>query len=374
MKILLVILFTIISLNAENKGNTNDFVKVNILYGSERMNLIVNTDVQDSDIVDSDGRMYDLTDAGKYEFNDIVLEYKKIVIDIAGASFAYEIKDNDVQKVQNDTDLTYDSISSANKDIFIKIVALTGGYGKLEKESPLLNHLSKHQLVKTDTLFTGQYIRNNVAENITMDKSKITYKLISPIGLFSGNFGFKKDDTGAITDEEGDTIWSFWEFTSSKETIPQIIYSTNTNGNDLNFVDHAFRLKKFLISGGHDILTPNGFLYGYQIGAGIASFSLSPEASTRVEDEGVTNLDTSDNPLLIFGSIKLGYQKSFIFKYTEFDFSILYTYEGLNVFNSETDESTDSNGNSTGNADKANIIFDRGEHLNTLKIAARWTF
>lgn len=358
------------------RGRIFENFKIDLIYGYEILNLRVNTDVEDPDFKDSEGNTLQLTDAGTYDFNDIELEYKKINLDINGFTITYKIEDNKVSRDEYDLEKLYNSDLS-NKDLFVEILELTGGYGEIDKTIPLLNHHSVHQISNTSAVFEGRYNRGNVSESVKMDKSKLSYKFMSGFGLYMKEWGFDGEHHGVRTTDDGTTIWSFWEFTTSEETIPQIIYahsSKTNNGVTVNFVDRDFNLKKYLITGGHDAHFDNGFILGYTIGAGWANFEMSAAAQQEIADLGVTNINTSDNPLLYYGSLKVGYQKTFTFDYTEFDFSLLYTYEGLNVVNSEVDESVDADGNSTGAEDKANIIFDRGEHLNKLLVSLRWTF
>lgn len=355
----------------KKEGQIFDFVKFDLLYGYQQMNLYVNTDVKDPDFTDSDGKSYNLTNAGEYDFKNIKLEYKKLNLDFGNFNFAYKIENNRIEKDTGNGDNLFET-EKVDTDLLVEILEYTGGYGNIPLTSSLLNHHSEYQLVKYDAIFEGKYSRGSTSEKIEMDKSKTTLKVISDD---------EREKLDVWEDRDGTKGWAYWEFSTSEETIPNIIYlhsSKTSSGNTVNFVDNEFYLKKYLISRGFDMITPSGFIFGLTGGFGIASFDVSAEALAKIKDPdgyNVTNFANSgDNPLLFYGALRLGYNKVYRYKYSEFEIAALYTYEGLNVFNSEIDESTDSEGNSTGAEDKANLIFDRGEHLNKFLLTLRWTF
>jgi len=312
----------------EKRDRISDFITVDILYGYELMTLNINNDIREHE---GDEEIF-LSDGGNYNFDSIELEYKKINFAIGNYNFSYNLQTNSFAENNIQTQLK------------VKITEFIGGYGKLEHTNIWLNHTSKHQFFKRDARFSGVYVRDNIVENFVMDKTKYSYKMMLDVIPVQDAFIYFKAD-----------------FEDS--TFPFVIFSNQTNGDDLNFLDSEFNSKKLVASIGIDYIYYD-FLIGTHFGAGVSFIDLSDEAEKTVEESGTTDLDTHASMNVQTG-LNLGYLKEFKFKYAVLEVGALYNLEYfLEMSQEETEEEVQT----------ANLIYYRSEMLQTFKFTARVSF
>jgi len=333
----------------QTKNNTpgqifNDY-KVDLLYGYQIFALNMFAKVKEESSID----------AGNYDFHSVVMESKDIRLSIKEFSLSYNEQVNALNKPNED-------------DLLIVINQLIAGFGVPNYTNTLLKHTANNQLIIRKAKFSGKYTRDTYQNNFEMDKTKYSYKFLDNTGVakvLSLLTGFDNSSTGSYQNSYGVKIWSYWQLDYEKSTLPQVIYTTSTDGDDLDFIDPNFKVKKYTLLGGKDAKIAN-IVMGYRWGLGMSFTELSDYADNEVKKAGVSNLDASSavNYQL---ALKIGYSNTFIFEYTEFELNLLYDAEYFKEFSSETTSEEDDNG-------KAELVYDRSEILQTLQFNIRWSF
>ncbi len=348
-------------ISVDNNGSITNFTKVDLLYGYEIMLLDMKNKVEESesDIV--------LTNGGRYEFDSVALEYKKVNLSLFDFAVSYELKENKLEKEEQ---------NSLENQLKVKIMEIIGGYGTSKYTNTWLNHTSNYQIIKRDAKFSGQYALNGYLKEFEMDKTRYSFKFMDNTAfgqtlsilkyILYGEKPEKGYTRGAYKNKYGVIVFGYWQLDYENSTLPLVIYSTATDGENLNFIDPRFETHKYTLTGGTDIIGTSGLILGYRWGLGYSDIELSPYGEQRVKNSGTTNLDTSSS-FNYQGALKLGYNKQFTFKYTEFELGILYEIDYLNESSSDYVAEENDDG-------KAEIIYNRTEILQSFKVNARWSF
>lgn len=345
--------------NSAGKGRISDSIQVDVVYGYDGQNLKVKTEITDPDFYtyDENGnkQLIQLADGGDYDFDTIALEYKQINVKIFDMVFSYELKGNTLTPLEDVNTTLQTGALKKEEELLVKINQLMAGFGVPRYTNATLNHTANTQIIYRDAIFSGTYVRDGSSQDFEMNKNRYSFKRLTPrpnlVKFMS----------------PGRRLWNYWRLDYERSIFPQVIYTLDANsGSDLNFVDPSFESKKFTYVVGQDKMYDNGFILGYSMGLGLSDIALSEYGIEEVQKAGVTNLDTSTVANFQFG-FRFGMDKTYSFKYTTFAINLMYELDWFNEIS--TDKTAEENDNGL-----AELVYDREETYQSLRVNAKWSF
>ena len=339
-----------------NKGYLYEPLQAQILVGGSSLSLDI-----DSKIVDHIEGQKDvkLGNGGSFTFNTINTSYKQLRIQILSKfTISYKIEGTSLSLLSAPWQIPDVQIPGNPKDVFFLAKRFLGGYGELEKTNLLLGHESVFSLIYREAEFAGYYQREDYLESLTFNKDQYGVKYI-----MDGNV----PDIMGLMRVVGTPDYTYFKFFYENSVFPQVIFIEGANYDEL---DEKFTSSKYTVSQGADWVLDskniflNGFVYGYEVGLGMASISPSLQALQKLKEAGFTNISTT--PFIIYGGIKLGYHKHLVFKNTALDVEILYNGQYLSEQSSPIENSS--------NPSQAYFTYDRDEITHDFKYALTWSF
>ncbi len=328
------------------KGYIFDSFKAELLYGAEYSTLRVKSEISDPDFTDAEGNSISLADPGEFAFKGINSNYKELRLQIFNWNFTYSINGTDVTLTSAPWDIPTLEASDTN-ELFFLATQYLGGYGNLEQSNTLLGHVSRFSLIYREAEFEGYYKRGDYLEKLTMNKNQYGVKYIIEA---KSNLFYNTES------------YSFYKFYKEESTFPQVIYFVD----GYNDLDEHFTSDKYTLTAGVDYIKAEHFIYGLELGLGLSQTYPGQAAKKRLEEAGMTNISFSD-AVNLFAAVNLGYQHSFVFEYTAFNFNILYNGQYLDEFSFDTVSDENDDG-------KMEMIYGRSELVNNLKINLSWSF
>lgn len=345
------------SSSLHQSGHIFDSAKAYLMYGYEYSDLSITNKIQDPDNKDSEGNIISLADGGKYAFNSIQSKYKKLLLNIDDYDFSYSITGTDISLTTAPWDLPKSDVTNPD-DVYYLATEFLGGMWPLKKPNTLLGHESKLSLIYRKAIFEGSYKRNDSFEKIKMNKNQYGIEYISEsVPYLITKFPLYPYIEAIF----GEPSYMCYKFLYEHSELPQVIYFKN----GYEDLDHHFSSHKYTFSNGTDWVTKY-FMYGYEIGLGYSSVEPGKAAKKRINDANLKNKVDYSNAVILYGAARLGFNYTLLFKYTSLNINLLYNVQYLSESSSET-ISDNNNG-------KMELIYDRSETLQNVKLNATWTF